>query len=402
MVAVKKESAVVSSSSLLSCTVSLDALKRASVTMARVADRKSSIAILGYVAIRAFDDGLTIVATDLNVTAIAHVPHYKGAPYATGGFAVPAKQLADTLKQLTDGDVTLSVREGCLVVSNASITSVIRGLPDRDFPKIANEFDDTLAWHDGEASELARMIDATMPSICQDETRFHLNGILYENPTGNRARMVSTDGHRLTRCDVIGHGALALPTKGAGFIIPRKGAYEIRKMIADGKRAKLGSLSMAHKGPHLFVRQGDATIVTKLIDAQFPPYEQVIPKDPKILATFETKPLVAALKRAKVARTETRGVKLTLASGKLTLTSDNPDTGETKESLAMESLFDGEFSIGVNAAYLLDALDSIDCKNVTIGLCAELDPMVVRSTHDAVEYSLDRAPYLAAVMPMRI
>jgi DNA polymerase-3 subunit beta len=401
MVDVKSKSeSVVVSSSLLSCTLQLDALKRAAVTMARVADAKSTMPILAYVAIRAFDDGVVLCATDLNVTATAHVAHHKGAPYATGGFAVPAKQLAATMKQLSDGYVTLSVRESCLVVSNASITSVIRGMPDRDCPKYPNDKDETLTWYPGEASELARLIDACEASVCKDETCFHLNGILYENPTGNRARMVSTDGHRLTRCDTIAHGALLLPSN--GVIVPRKGATEISKMVAEGKRRKLSAVSMAIKGPHLFVRLGDSTIATKLIDAQFPPYEQVIPKECKILATFETKPLIAALKRAKLACSETRCIKLTLADRKLTLSSDNPDTGETKESLPMETLFDGTFAIGVSAPYMLDALDGIDCKHVTIGLVDVLDPILVRSTHDAVQYSIDRAPYAAIVMPMRI
>lgn len=370
-------------------------LKRATALLARVADRKSSIAILGYTAIIVRDTGVVLAATDLNVYATVNLDIGKGA-HRSGGFCVEAKALADLAKALPPADASIS-RAGALglTISVGNVSSVLHGLPFRDFPKFPDPAD--LAWHPTPADALGESLDAVLFSVCKDETRFHLNGVHYENPDGERAIFVSTDGHRLSKATRTMSGA---PTK--GVIIPAKAAKEISKLLAEGKRQGQCETAIHGHGPHMFVRYGAVTLAVKLIDAQFPPYEQVIPKDHTILATIERKPLIDALKRAKLACSEVRGVKFDLASGKLVITSDHPERGTATETLTADALDGKKVTIGVNPAYLLDLLASIDCKHVTFSFGGELAPMLVRSTHDAVEYSLDRAPYVGVVMPMRI
>lgn len=368
-------------------------LKRATALLARVADRRSSMPMLANVCMRVTESAVVLSATDLNVSATVRLDLTNTAR-SPGGWVVNAKALAELVKGLPPADVSIT-RHGPigLSVTSGNVASILHGTTDRDFPKVPDS--ENLAWHAVPAESLADMLRGVAFSVCKDETRFHLNGTLYECPDGEHARMVSTDGHRLTRSDCTMPGA---PTK--GVIIPTKGANEIRKLLDEGKRK--GTCEMAIKTPHMFVRYGAVTLSVKLIDAQFPPYDQVIPKDPKILATFERKPLIAALKRAAMACSETRGVKLTLASGKLTLTSDHPDTGTATETLMAESLHENRYDIGCNPKYLIELLGEIDCDHVTFGFGKELDPMIVRSTDHAVEHSVADAPYLGVVMPMRI
>jgi DNA polymerase III subunit beta len=410
MVAIKKSETPVTATSPvtpMSCTLPHADLKRAATIVNRIADRKSTMPMLANALIRVADDHVLFVATDLNLSVTIKLD-LVGSEHERGGIAVPAKLLHDTIKGLPVELVTLKRRDvSGLTVSSANVTSALLGASDRDYPKIAD--DSSVTWHRCEASEVADLFERALSSVCKDETRFHLNGVLYQCTDGEHARVVSTDGHRLTKIETTFTGvdnaavhALSVPS--AGVIVPDKAAREIVRLLADGKRKGACELALGKHihAPVLLVRYGNVTLATKLIDAQFPPYEQVIPEAYKILATFERKPLIAALKRAKVASTETRGVKLSLAAGKLTLTSDHPDLGSASETLPMESLFDKTFAIGVNAAYLLDALDEIDCTHVTIGFGDELAPMLVRSTHDAVERSVMNASYLCVVMPMRI
>lgn len=368
-------------------------LKRATALLARVADRKSSIAILGHTAIIVRDTGVILAATDLNVYATVKLDLGKGA-HKPGGFCVEAKALSDLVKALPPAEASIS-RAGALglTVSVGNVSSVLHGLPFRDFPKFPDATD--LAWHPTPADVFGESLESVLFSMCKDETRFHLSGVFYENPTGEHATFVSTDGHRLTKAVRTMAGP---PTK--GVIIPAKAAKEISKLLSEGKRK--GECETAIHGPHMFVRYGAVTLAVKLIDAQFPPYEQVIPKDHPVLATIERKPLIDALKRAKLACSDVRGVKLALASGKLVITSDHPDRGTATETLSADALDGKKITIGVNPAYLLDLLGEIDCKHVTFTFGDELAPMVVRSTHDAVEHSVAGAPYLGVIMPMRI
>jgi DNA polymerase-3 subunit beta len=220
--------------------------------------------------------------------------------------------------------------------------------------------------------------------VCNDETRFHLNGVFFESD-GSKVRMVSTDGHRLSKVErTLPNG----PKLSAGVIIPKKGLLEIKKVLETGPSCKLSI-----KTPHMFVVHDDIAIAVKLIDAQFPPYEQVIPKDHKRIITVDRVRFIDALRRAQLMSSETRGVKVAATKEGMTITSDNPDLGEVREEL--EADYDGEpIAIGFNPKYVVELLSQMASDQVTLALGGELDPGLIRP--------LAGDEYLGVVMPMRI
>jgi DNA polymerase-3 subunit beta len=235
-----------------------------------------------------------------------------------------------------------------------------------------------------EAPVLREMIERTLFSVCNDETRFHLNGVFFECD-GAKARMVSTDGHRLSKVERAIPGG---PKLTAGVIIPKKGLLEMKKVLDGG-----GTCKLAIKTPHLFLVQDDIAIAVKLIDAQFPPYEQVIPKEHKRAVVVDRSRLIDALRRAQLMSSETRGVKLAATNGMLTITSDNPDLGEVREELDAD--YTGEpIAIGFNPKYVVELLGQMASDQVTLALGGELDPGLFRP------FTGDE--YLGVVMPMRI
>lgn len=367
-------------------------LQRALDTLARVSDRKSSMPMLANVLIRVTDIGTMLVATDLNVYATLRAPAWAGTP---GGITVNAKSLADLVKKLPGDEVALS-KSGMLRlrVASGTVDTTLIGMHDRDYPKIPDGLASGAVFHTVNAETLSDMIERTLHSVCQDETRFHLNGITFECD-GTTARMISTDGHRLTKIAA----ELAGPSLKTGVIIPAKAAKEIARLLGKG------TCEIAVKMPYLHVRYAGWEFSVKLIDAQFPPYEQVIPKGTEKLVTLERKPFLEALKRAKQLTSETRGVRFDVANGKLTLSSDNPDTGTASEVLTAESQWcddGGKLVIGFSPKYMIDLVSQIDCERVTLAFGADLDPIVVRSTEHAVSYTVQGAPYLGVIMPMRI
>jgi DNA polymerase-3 subunit beta len=135
----------------------------------------------------------------------------------------------------------------------------------------------------------------------------------------------------------------------------------------------------------------------KLIDAQFPAYQDVIPAMTDRAVRTPRVQFKEALRAVSLAASErTGGVKLGVADNALRITSESPESGNGFDEVSIE--YDGpEISVGFNARYLLDVLNAIDDEEVTLGLSGELDPAVVRpggeKTHDE---------YIAVVMPMRI
>jgi DNA polymerase-3 subunit beta len=346
-----------------------------------IADRKSTMPMLANVLLRSQGKGkLLVAATDLNVSLSAEL---KATTVSDGGLTVNAKSLHDIVVALPGDELTLKRADNSWAEIRAGkVTYRVVGMPDRDFPKVPDHRESSFG--DVEAGTLREMIDRTLFSVCNDETRFHLNGVLFES-NGQKARMVSTDGHRLSKVERALPGG---PQLTAGVIIPKKGLLEIKRVL-DG----VTSCRMAIKTPYVFFQADDLVLAVKLIDAQFPPYDQVVPKEHRRSLVIDRHQLIDALKRAQLMSSETRGVKLAMEAGRLTIASDNPDVGEVREEL--EADFSGEpMAIGFNPKYVIELLSQMNADQIGLELGGELDPGLFKP--------LTADEYLGVVMPMRI
>lgn len=346
-----------------------------------IADRKSTMPMLANVLLRTQGKNqLLVVATDLNVSLTAEL---KSQNAHEGGITLGAKNLYELIANAPGDDVTLKKADNHWAeIRSGKVTYRIVGMPDRDFPKVPDHRE--ASYSQVESTVLKEMIERTLFSVCNDETRFHLNGVFFESD-GSKARMVSTDGHRLSKVErTIPNG----PKLSAGVIIPKKGLLEIRKVLDAGPQCKI-----AIKTPHLFLQQEDLALAVKLIDAQFPAYEPVIPKDHKKVITVDRARFIDALRRAQLMSSETRGVKVAAAKEGITITSDNPDLGEVREELDAD--YAGEaIAIGFNPKYMVELLGQMASDQVTLKLGGELDPGLIEPTGGDA--------YLGVVMPMRI
>lgn len=296
-------------------SISRKTLAAALAILVKATDRKSSIAVLANLCLTAGDMRQRISATDLNTTLTYTAPH-GGAPVS--GVMLNAKLLADMVKSAT-GDTVELVKSGTGVTlaSNGSDTTMLGAGHARDFPRVP-EMPGVMEAID--AALLADGIDTALHAVCKDETRFHLNGVLIEGHGINHT-IVSTDGHRLVK--VRGDGATV---RGTG-ILPASAAAIVVKLLrsCQAARAEIKGHML-----HLWCMAADGANWEgsfKLIDAQFPSYEQVIPKDHHKLATVDRKALLAAMKRAKALCSQTRGAILHVASGKLAVIADHRSTG---------------------------------------------------------------------------
>ncbi len=347
-----------------------------------IADRKSTMPILANVLLRT--DGkskLVLAATDLNVSVSAELAV---KVEKEGGLTVGAKPLHEIISNLPGEDIVFKRAENNWAnIKAARVEYKLVGMPDREFPKIPDHREVKYAKVD--AAALREMIDKTLFSVSSDETRFHLNGVLFESD-GQKGRMVSTDGHRLSKIERTLTGG---PQLAAGVIIPKKGLTEIKRAV-DGVS---GACDMAVQGTYVFLRTGDIALAVKLIESQFPPYEQVIPKTNDKVVVLDRQPLLEALKRASLMSSETRGVKMSIEKGLVRISSDNPELGEVREELEV-GYAGPPLAIGFNPRYFTELLTQMATEQIKLELNGELDPALLRPG--------DGSEYLGVVMPMRI
>ena len=123
-----------------------------------------------------------------------------------------------------------------------------------------------------------------------------------------------------------------------------------------------------------------AVLTSTLVEGNFPPYQDVIPKDADKKATLDTDVLVSAVRRAALlTNEESKGVQLNFSDAGLNLRSRAPEMGEAEISVECPDYQGDPVEIGFNPTYLLDALKVIDTDKITIDLRASNKPGVIRT-----------------------
>jgi len=373
-------------------TVPKRELLRLVARMQGVAERKSTMPVLSNVLLAI--DGpstLRIAATDLYLALVGRVT----VDVSKGGsVAVPVKDLLERVRMMPDGPIHLSSNDNASTTIKAAGSArryTLRGMPGDDFPPLPapSEGSPSLAI---DASVLQELVDKTHYAISADETRAHLNSALFEWD-GDIVRMVTTDGHRLSKMDVKVSGRQASAT----MLIPLKAIQELRRLcedlVTDGKDTK-PQLQITQSGSSAFFQAGGMVFGVRLVDAQFPPYSQVIPQKSDKIVRVPRAPFADALRAVSVAASErTGGVKLGLSAGTMRISTESPDTGEGFDEVPIE--YSGPpMTVGFNAKYFLDVLGALDEDEIDLGFGGELDPAVVKP--------VGPRQFLAVVMPMRI
>ena len=200
-------------------------LLRLLTRMQGVAERKSTMPVLSNVLLSV--DGpsaLRLAATDLYLSVVGRV----NADVKKGGsVAVPAKDLLERVKMMPEGPIQISTQDNATTTLKASGSArrySLRGMPGEDFPPLPTpaEGSPTLAL---DVAVLSELIAKTYFSVSTDETRAHLNSALFEWD-GDVVRMVSSDGHRLSKMEVQVPGRQAAAT----MLIPLKAIQELRRL----------------------------------------------------------------------------------------------------------------------------------------------------------------------------
>jgi DNA polymerase III subunit beta len=350
-----------------------------------VVERRNTLPILANALFDASGKDLSISATDLEV----HVKRRLRAKVKKAGAAtVGARKFFEFVRELKPGEVTVRSLENHFVevVSGRSRVKLV-GLPATDFPSFPQAEAAEVVTFDIPRDTLARMIDATLFAVSTDETRPHLGGVLLSLGSGT-LRFVGTDGHRLAVMDQPLPGG---PDGARSVILPRKGLGELRKLLDGGD----GTIRLFVGSNVVRAEHDEIELTMRLVEGDFPNYEQVIPQASKHTIQVETGELLSALKRVSVVASDrARGVKLQVSPGQLLVAANSPDFGEASEEIEI-SYTGAQLTVGFNSRYLMDVLAVLSgSQHVEIGLSDEASPGVIRNEEEE--------GYRYVVMPMRL
>jgi len=355
-------------------------------TIARIVERRTTIPILAHLKLEAGEGGLMLTGTDLDMVATVTVP----ASIEEDGVATaPAAMLHDIVRK-AEGEISFARDEGRLIVKSGRSRVQLLALDAADFPDLAaGELPVAFTMR---GSMLADALGRTSFAISTEETRYYLNGVFIHCATdedGPVLRLVSTDGHRLSRVGLsLPRGAEGMP----GIIVPRKAVPEIVR-LAEAAGEEL--LDIALSNGKLRVAFGGTVLLTKTVDGTFPDYERVIPKENDKRAVLAREEVVAAVERVLTVSSEKgRAMRCTFADGALTLQVHSPDHGEATDEVPIDWT-GAPFTIGFNGRYLVEVLAALGADKVEIAMSEPGAPAVLTQADGD-------SPHLCVLMPMRV
>ncbi len=349
---------------------------------------KNTMPILANVLLEARDKKLEFVATDLDMGIRCSVP---AEVVEKGSITINAKKLSDIVRELPEASVDFEIDDNhkmILVCQKSNFK--IHGLPKDDFPILPEVKKDKVLKINGLL--LQDMIRKTLFAVSTDETRYVLNGVFFQ-AEGGKVKMVATDGHRLA---FIQKKLENKSDEKYSVIIPTKTLNELSKVISDVGKGKENEIivEVIATDNQIKFNVNDVEIVSRLIDGQFPNYDQVIPKEADKKIEASTAELSAATRRVAVLTSEkSNSIRYQAKNGKISISSKTPDMGEAQEEIEVD--YKGEeIAIAYNSKYVLDVLKNIGTETVLLELTQPLSPGVIRPKGDP--------DYLCVIMPMRV
>ena len=352
----------------------------------RVAERRHTMPVLSHALMAVEGDTLTVVSSDLEIV-IRCIQPVTGSE--SGSVALPARKLFDIAKVLPkDNPVKISLKEGNYVeISSGRSHFRLAGLPSSEFPEMPEKPPGKPVSVDSEL--FCRLVESVAQFASSDETRYNLAGILLERSEEEGLRMVATDGHRLAMAEekTTGMDELLSSRK---ILAPKKGILEISKLAESGP----GSIELSASDKFLFASKGETEVWVRLLDAEFPDYRQVIPKENQVTATVDRNAFAEVLRRVSVMSPDkVHSMKLSFSGKQLEISSVSPDHGEAQDLL--EADYEGAaLKIGFNGRYLQEAIAGIREERIVLRMKDDVSQVIIQPEKDT--------SYLAIIMPMRI
>ena len=331
-------------------------------TVTGVVEKRATLPILANLLLEAGPSGLSVGASDLEVTI-------RGTAKATvvkpGSVTLPAGKLYEIARSLPDSDVQFKLLERHIVAISCERTRYkIAGQPRDEFPKFPDL--DVTKGIGLPAGSLRDMIERVGFAITTEDPRYSLHGALLLVQESSMT-LVATDGYRLSYAST--KVAFAKGAAEIRVIVPRKALSEVGKLAAEVDAES--TVTFGRSGNHVFFTVGEHTLTTTVPEGAFPKYDEVMPKRCETEITLDRNELTNAVKRVSLVASDRfgRAVRFHLSNGSLELSSET-ELGEANEVLNVDYKGD-EKTIGFNAKYLLEFLNVVGTDAVKL----ELDPV---------------------------
>jgi DNA polymerase-3 subunit beta len=369
--------------------------------VARTLPTRPTVPVLAGVLLTGSDDGLMISGFDYEVSAEVRLAAEIASP---GTVLVSGRLLSDITRALPDKPVDVQVEGTRVSLTCGSARFSLPTMAVEDYPTLPALPEETGALS---SDVFAEAISQVAVAAGRDDTLPMLTGIRVEI-SGAAVVLAATDRFRLAVRELT--WSAAGPDVEAAVLVPAKTLAEAAKTGTDGAEVhlSLGSGSTVGKDGLLGISGNGKRSTTRLLDAEFPKFRQLLPTEHTAVATIGVAELTEAIKRVALVADRGAQVRMEFAEGVLRLSAGADDVGRAEEDVAVE--FAGEpLTIAFNPTYLTDGLGSLHSERVLFGFTTPSRPAVLRPASDDDPQPTDSGPfpavsteYVYLLMPVRL
>ncbi|MCH7788383.1 MAG: DNA polymerase III subunit beta [Acidobacteria bacterium] len=343
-----------------------------------VSSRSGALAVLSGIKLTLEGDQLTIVGSDLDLTISVSVDVGGDEDGVT---VLPSRLLVDIVRALGAGAITLESTDGDMRITAARSEFTVRSYPPDEYPALVEPPTEGISIP---ASSLTEALRQVVPAASKDDSRPILTGVLLATE-GDALRLVATDSYRLSVRDVTESAVLG---EDQTVLIPSRALTEVARLLDDEGEVTLGLTERDAS-----FRIGTTTVVTRLIEGEFPNYRGLIPDHHPNRMTVNRLELLDAVRRVRLLAQETTPVRLTMSSDGLDLKAITQDVGEASETI--DGIYDGEeLTVAFNPEYLIDGTDAASGDEVVLETVDALKPALIRTPEEP--------GFLYLLMPVRV
>lgn len=353
-----------------------------------VAGKNISLPILQNVLIKTEENFLSFTSTDLEIATRCWV---LAKIVRDGGVVVPAKFLSSLVSSLPNDKITLEAKEKGVHIECKNIKSQIQGQNPDEFPIIPNLKDQDFFEVDNGAfcGGLSQIIDIA----AQSQSRPEISGIYFVF-SKNNIKIVATDSFRLGEKHITLGKAIK---KECAFILPQKAAREVLSVLnsrAGNLKIYISPSQVLFEFPMEGVDHPQVHITSRLIEGEYPNYQDIIPTKFKTTLTLKREDFLHQIKTASLFSGKVNEVKVSVLPNKkeVEVFSRNADIGE--HTSLIPAAIDGDpISVSFNYKFLVDGLQYIKSSELVFEISKEEGPCILRPVGDA--------SYLYVVMPIK-
>lgn len=351
-------------------------LKQALNIAERIIGRSLTLPILNNILLSTEKNKLKIASTNLEIGINCWV---SGKIQEKGGITVPAKLINEFVNNLPNNKVELKIKNQQLELKCEKFKANIKGLAMDDFPIIPKIENKVLVKIKG--SVLKNSFAQVVGMASLSESRPGISGI-YVKFDKSLIKIAATDGFRLAEKNI----ETGKSVKEQSVIIPQRTIQEVIRILGEKNQPvnnQENEIEIVLSGNQILFDLGSTQVVSRLIEDQYPNYQQIIPDNSQTQVVINRSQLINNIKIASLFSGKVNDIKMLINPEKsiVEILSEQVDVGENRSQIEAE-IKGKAVEVVFNYRYLLDGLNNIFSDKVVIGLNDSIKPVIIKPVGD--------------------